>query len=245
MIMPHNENFSDSSLTDSKSPKLGVIMLDTTFPRIKGDIGNPETFSFPVFYQVVRGANPERIVLNPDRTLIQPFIDAGFKLIEQGANFLTTSCGFLALFHEELTQALPVPIYSSSLLQVHSALEIIRPEQKIGIITAHKPSLSRNHLKGVGIDTCPIEIIGMEHCNEFSSVFIGGKPSLDEDKCRNEMIMVTRQLMKSYPDIGAIVLECTNMPPYTSAIQKIANVPVFDVVTLMNTVHSKLCESQI
>ena len=113
-------------------PSVGVIMLDTHFPRIKGDIGNPDTFDFPVQYKIVKGASPDRVVLQADRRLIQPFIEAGRSLIRNGAKILTTSCGFLALFHNELTQALSVPIFSSSLLQVHMAQSIIKQEQRGG-----------------------------------------------------------------------------------------------------------------
>jgi len=99
-------------------PIVGIIMLDTSFPRIKGDIGNPDTFNFPVLYKVVKDASPARIVLQADKSLIQPFIEAGLALIREGAKLITTSCGFLALFHNELTDALNVPVFSSSLQQV-------------------------------------------------------------------------------------------------------------------------------
>ena len=158
-------------------------MLDTTFPRIKGDIGNPATFNFPVQYRVVNGASPERLVIQADKSLIQPFIEAGRSLIREGAFAIATSCGFLALFHRELTQALDVPVFSSSLLQVHMAQSIIKKNQKVGIITARKASLTLDHLAAIGIEHYPLAIIGMEEAEEFSSVFIKGKSTLDSDKC--------------------------------------------------------------
>ena len=84
------------------APVLGVIKLDTRFPRLPGDIGNPETFDFPVLYQTVPGASPERVVVEQDRELLQPFIDAGIRLVSEGATIITTSCGFLACFQNEL-----------------------------------------------------------------------------------------------------------------------------------------------
>jgi Asp/Glu/hydantoin racemase len=230
-------------LTQNKSSAsfVGIIMLDTTFPRIKGDIGNPATFSFPVRYRVVKGASPERMVIQADKNLIQPFIEAGQSLIREGAFAIATSCGFLALFHKELTQALDVPVFSSSLLQVHMARSIIRRNQKVGIITARKSSLTRDHLAAIGIENYPLAIIGMEEAEEFSSVFIEGKLTLDSDKCRQEMKKTAFKLKELNPDIGAIVLECTNMPPYTKVVHTATGgLPIFDVVTMINYAHSIL-----
>lgn len=220
---------------------IGIIMLETIFPRIKGDIGNPATFSFPVKYKVVNGASPERMVIQADKNLIQPFIEAGRSLIRDGASAIATSCGFLALFHKELTQALDVPVFSSSLLQVHIAQSIIRKNQKVGIITARKESLTRGHLAAIGIEHYSLAIIGMEKAEEFSSVFIKGKPKLDSEKCQQEMKTTALKLKKQNPDIGAVVLECTNMPPYAKVIQTATGgLPIFDVVTMINYAYSAL-----
>jgi len=222
-------------------PRVGIIMLDTHFPRIKGDIGNPDTFDFPVQFKVVKGASPERIVLQADTSLIQPFIEAGHSLIRNGAEILTTSCGFLSLFHKELTQSLTVPVFSSSLLQVHMAQSIIKKEQRVGIITAHKVSLTQKHLAAIGIEHYDLEIIGMEESEEFSSVFIGEKHTLDQEKCSREMKETALKLINTNPDIGAIVLECTNMPPYARIIHSATGgLPVFDMVTMINYAYSTL-----
>lgn len=222
---------------------LGIIMLDTVFPRIYGDIGNAETFSFPVIYNVVKGASPKRVICDADPHLLQPFIHAAQELVEQGARAISTSCGFLALFHRELVNALEVPVYTSSLLQVHVAQAVIRTDQKVGIITARKQSLTHKHLAGVGIQHYPLVIIGMEEAEEFSSVFIEGKFELDVEKCRGEMLEAALELKTSHPDVGAIVLECTNMPPYADAIRKVTGLPVFDIVTLLNYAYATVVSS--
>ena len=122
------------SIPDTKEhkPFIGIIMLDTTFPRIKGDIGNPSTFNFPVRMKVVTNASPERVVTQADKSLIRSFIDIGQALIAEGAVAITTSCGFLALFHKELIRAFEVPVFSSSLLQVHIAASVIKKSRKVG-----------------------------------------------------------------------------------------------------------------
>lgn len=216
-------------------PFLGIIMLDTVFPRIKGDIGNPESFDFPVKYRIIKGASPEKIVIRADPGFIRPMIRAGKELIREGARVLSTSCGFLALFHRELARALPVPVLTSSLLQVPDVYNPLGPGQKVGIITARKQSLTRAHLKGAGIEKIPVEIMGMDHSKEFTRVFIKGGTTLDRDLCEREMQAVARNLIQSHPEVGAIVLECTNMPPYADAVQRVTRLPVYDILTLLNS----------
>ncbi len=224
--------------TAANGPAIGIIMLDTVFPRIPGDVGNPATFSFPLLYKVVKGANPTRVVKDADPLLLQLFIDAAGDLEREGVKAIATSCGFLAVFHRELVNAVNVPIFTSSLLQVHSAQAIIKKEQKVGIITASRQSLTRRHFAGVGIQSYPMAVIGMDETEEFAAVFLEGKKTIDVEKCRQEMVSAAEKLVDTYPDVGAIVLECTNMPPYAKDIQQTVGRPVFDVVTMINYAYS-------
>jgi Asp/Glu/hydantoin racemase len=218
-------------------PLVGILMLETTFPRIKGDIGNPATFAFPVAYQTVKGASPRKVVMEADAGLIGDFILAGRALVARGVKVIATSCGFLALFHRHLVDALPVPVFTSSLLQVHLARSVIRRDQKIGIITAHRPSLTDKHLAGVGIQDDSLAIVGMEYAQEFSAVFIGGQTTLNQGQCHQEMRAAADRLMREHPDVGAIVLECTNMPPYADTVRQATGLPVFDAVSMVNYAH--------
>ncbi len=215
-------------------------MLDTVFPRIPGDVGNRNTFSFPVEYKVVVGADPKRVVIDADPQLLKPFIQAARSLESGGVKAIATSCGFLAIFHQELVNAVDIPVFTSSLLQVRLAGEIIKKNQRVGILTARSQSLTLKHFIGVGIETYPLAISGMDKAEEFSAVFIEGKRDIDIDKCRREIVIAAKKMVDSNPDIGAIVLECTNMPPYARAIQEAVGLPVFDVVTMINYAYSSL-----
>lgn len=223
-----------------KDPVIGIIMLDTVFPRIPGDVGNPDTFSFPVEYKVVKGADTQRVVIDADPRLLQPFIEAARGLERRGVKAIGTSCGFLAIFHQELVSAVDIPVFTSSLLQVRFAGEILTKGQKVGILTARSQSLTVRHLIGVGIESCPLSISGMDAAGEFNSVYIGGKKDIDVDKCRREIVTAAEQMVNADPDIGALVLECTNMPPFARAIQDAIGLPVFDVVTMINYAYSSL-----
>lgn len=222
---------------------VGIIMGETILPRIPGDVGNASTFSFPVRYKNVKGALFTRIRTG-DPTLIQPYIDAARELEEEGVRAVATSCGFLAAFHKELTNAVKIPVFSSSLLQVHLASRIINPEQKVGIITASAQSLGEKQFRGIGIENIPVVVAGMDESEEFRYTIYDHNPDMDVEKVAREVVQVAQNLVRKNPEIGAIVLECTNMPPYARRIQDAVRLPVFDIVTLINYAYSTLVRKE-
>jgi Asp/Glu/hydantoin racemase len=221
---------------------IGIIMLDTVFPRIPGDVGNASTFPFPVRYLTVEGASPQRVVKEADPALLQPFIDAAQRLERDGVKAIATSCGFLAIFHQELVDAVHIPVYSSSLLQVHTARAVLNKNKIIGIITARAQSLTSRHMAGVGIEHIPVVIVGMDKAPGFTEAFIEGTPFLDVEQVRSEMVCTAKKLVQEYPDVGAIVLECTNMAPYAKRVQDAVGLPVFDIVTMIKYAYSTLVQ---
>jgi len=229
-----------NKLTADSDALLGVIMLDTQFPRIKGDIGNPDTFDFKVIYECVAGATAKRVVQQSDPALLQPFIAAAKKLEQRGVKMIATSCGFLAMFQNELNAAVSVPVLSSSLLQLHSAKIMISDKQRVGIMTVSADSLSEKHFSALGASYQEHPIIGLNPDSEFASVFLNNKLSLDQQQCTQEMVACAKQFVQQHPDIGAIVLECTNMPPYAQALREATNLPIFDVVTMLNYAKASL-----
>src|SRR5204863_5209415 len=90
---------------------LGILMLDTRFPRLPGDVGNATTWPFPTHYKVVRDARQARIMgAEPDETLLEPFLAGALELEAAGVRAITTSCGFLAAFQRELAAAVSIPV---------------------------------------------------------------------------------------------------------------------------------------
>ncbi len=219
---------------------LGIIMLETRFPRIPGDIGNGLTWPFPVLYRVVPGATPERVVLQGARGLLPDFIAAARELVALGAEAITTSCGFLCIFQKEIAAAVGVPVATSSLLQVPWVEALLPPGQRVGVITASRPSLTPAHFAAAGMapDT---PVAGVEDGKELYRVLVRqDKPELDAMAAEQDMIDAGRALVAAHPEVGAIVLECTNMPPYAAALQAALGLPVHDVVSLASYLFAGL-----
>jgi Asp/Glu/hydantoin racemase len=216
---------------------IGILMLKTRFPRVPGDIGNATTWDFPVLYKVVEKATPEGVVKQGARGLLDSFIEGARELEREGVRAITTNCGFLALFQKEMASAVNVPVFTSSLMQVPLVYSMLKPSQKVGIITIHSRSLTREHLSSVGVDKVPHVIMGTEGEEEFSRAILGDEMELDVERSEVELVQVAKSMISNHPEVGAIVMECTNMPPYAAAIQKETGLPVFDIHTLVTWVY--------
>jgi hypothetical protein len=217
---------------------LGILMLEARFPRIPGDMGNATTWPFPVLYRVVKGASPERVVLRGATGLLPDFLEAAAELVSLGAEAITTNCGFLSLFQQELAAHVQVPVATSSLMQVPWVQATLPPGRRVGVVTVSASSLTPRHLEAAGapVDT---PLAGTEDGVEFFRVLIRGeKQDMDIALAARDILDAGRRLMARSPDVGAIVLECTNMPPYAHALREALGVPVYDVYSLITWLHA-------
>jgi hypothetical protein len=207
---------------------IGILMLDTRFPRPLGDIGHPGTFAqlgIEVRYTTVIGASPQRIVQQGDLALLSPFIDAALALVHQGAGMISTSCGFLALWQAQMAQALPVPVVTSSLL---ACAQLRRP----GIVSIDALALSGSILSAAGVpEGTPVR--GVVPGCEFQRRILGNETAMDLRLARDDVVQAACRLVHDHPDVSDIVLECTNMPPYRQAVMDATGRPVVDIVTLL------------
>lgn len=219
---------------------LGILMLEARFPRIHGDMGNGTTWPFPVLYRVVGGASPEKVVLNGAAGLLPDFIEAARDLVRLGAEALTTNCGFLSLFQRELAAAVGVPVATSALMQVPWVQAALPPGKRVGIVTVSASSLTPAHLEAASV---PLDapIAGTENGQEFFRVLIKAeKDDMDIELARQDVVRAALDLAARHPEVGAIVLECTNMPPYAADVQAATGLPVYDIYSLISWFHAGL-----
>lgn len=216
----------------------GLIQLET----LRGNSTNADSYAYPVRFSRIEGANVKTILEKPDGEILARMIDEARRLVaEEHIEAVTTSCGFNAIFQRELADSLDVPVFTSSLLQVPLVSSLIGTERTVAVITAKKAALREDHLLAVAIDgTIPLHILGMENCSEWNKIFTAPDEAVDLDLIADEVLTTARQAWQRNPAIGAFVLECTDLPPFSRAIRKETGLPVFDFITLVDWVHGAL-----
>ena len=212
---------------------IGILMLEARFPRIPGDMGNALSWPFPVLYRVVRGASPERVVRPRAEGLLDAFIAAGRELVADGADGITTNCGFLSLYQAELAAALAVPVAASSLMQAALIQATLPPGRRVGILTISAEAMTPEHLAKAGVPE-GTPVMGTEGGTELTRVILGDEPRLDVEAARADMVEAAHAFTAAHPDLGAILLECTNMVPYAADVRAATGLAV-------HTIHNFIC----
>jgi hypothetical protein len=210
----------------------GILMLDSTIPRIPGDPGHAATFSFPVRYGVVREFPFEDLV-EIRRANIGRILAAALALQKEGVNFIAADCGLFSVFQRDIADALEIPFIGSALSLIPLIGGFLSAKQKIGLITGDTRLLKEKHLQAVAADSTRLVIRGMEHSPEFQDVVIRRGLHLNPEALKEGVLTAAGGLFKSGETIGAILLECTNLVSFRSDIQQQFNVPVFDMVSLI------------
>ena len=202
---------------------LGIVMLDTQFPRPVGDVGHPETFKYPTHREIVRGVWPAKVVqsaasLHQARTV--PAFQAIVRSLEKrGAKAITTSCGFLVLLQKELQSAARVPVVTSSLLQLPA---LLKTQQRVGVLTISSMYLSKEHLRSAGVPRERLQDVvvqGVAPGTEFVTRILGNQAQMDLVQAERDVVAAALALKARAPELQTVVLECTNMPPYLFAIE--------------------------
>ena len=208
----------------------GLMQLEA----LVGNSTNPASYFFPVRFCRIKGANIETVLENPSENVLKNMIEESKKLIGEGIEVVTTSCGFNAIFQRELSAALPVPVFTSSLLQLPFVNSFLAPGKSTAVITAKKRALKGEHLRAVGITPeMKVEIFGMEDSPEWNKIFTRPDECFDVDLVAKEVVATAVKAVREYPEIGAFVLECTDLPPFSKAIREAVKLPVFDFITMM------------
>lgn len=209
---------------------MGIVMLDTRFPRPPGDIGHPQTFAVPVRRLVVPGAWPAEVVQSGERLrtsgLVPRFVAAARQLVHAGAAAITTSCGFLVLLQEEMQAAVPVPLVTSSLTLLPG---LLRTQARAGVLTINAQRLGSEHLRCAGVPAdrlADVVVQGVAPESAFARAILGNQPAMDLAQASADVVAAAVALQTRAPDVRTLVLECTNMPPYLRAIEQATGLQV-------------------
>ena len=215
-----------NSRIDSTAP-IGILLFASAGDRIVGDPGAPGTFPFPVRYGVVSGSYRDLVQGSPEAC--QRLCDVARQLESQGVSAIVGDCGLMALYQSELTACVKVPVISSSLVLLPLAQALIRKDRKIGIITGHSQLLGSQHLLGAKADPSRLAIQGMEDQPHFRQVVLEGKCPQSYDLMADDVLRAVAQLLLREENIGAILLECSNLATFAWEVSKRYDILVLDV----------------
>jgi hypothetical protein len=222
---------------------VGILMMDTGVPRIPGDIGNATTFDFPVRFKVVKGATAAKIIESVDPECLKLFIAAAKELQTEGVRAITTSCGYLIMWQNEIAQALQIPFFSSSLLQIPMVHRMLGSNARIGVLTANDTTIA-GHLEKAGLTDIPLAVKGAQDEPDFYNVFVKNAQDLNIAKCQAAVNRMAAEIVKKYPDVGAFVCEGTNFSSFGQGVQNTTGLPFFDIITLTRWMYSAVVKQR-
>ncbi|KAG0684654.1 hypothetical protein C6P40_001651 [Pichia californica] len=232
--------------TEEDLPPLGALCLDYTddIHRPPGDVIMSSSYKWPVIHEKIIGATLWKVV-DPNEfseEYFQLYVQACKNLEAKGCIGIVTSCGFLAQIQGRLASAIDIPIATSSLLQIPYVLTIISPRKKVAVLTFDPSTLCKTHFNGVGITDDMMKRLVITGCKPGGPLhrIITDGDSYIHEELENELVNLAVELVNENSDIGAFVLECTQMPPFAKAIQKAVKLPVYDGVTMVNWFYSGL-----
>ena len=210
--------------------RVGILMSDSNIPRIPGDPGHAETFDFPVVYEVLKDF-PFQDLIDVKKDHLDILVSRARALEAKGVELVVADCGLFGYFQEDLEKALSVPFIGSSLDMIPLIGRFLPAGTKVGILTGDTRILKKAHLAASGVSPQEVVLAGMEESEEFRRVVLERELSLDPGKMRDDAVSAALKLKNK--NIGALVIECTNLITFRQDIQEALNVPVYDLVSLI------------
>lgn len=213
---------------------IGIIAVHLLYPKLPGNVANATTYPFPVLYKEVDF--PIERLFEGDPAIREVIIEAAKELERQGVRAIIGACGYFAHFQREVAQAVDIPVFLSSLCQLPMIKTGLSEKKSIAIFAASGDNIDDALLKKAGTDKERLVIENIGSLTSFAPIR-WGKTTLDNGKLTKELCETAKALVDKRPDIGAILLECSDLPPYAKAIQSVTGLPVFDFNTMIGLVH--------
>ena len=222
--------------------QVGILVLDERVPRVPGSVGHLDTFPYPVRYKKISGATVERLLMHHDLSMRDVFVEAAVELRREGVSAITGCCGFMALFQQDVAQAVDVPVMMSSLSLIPFIEAALPTERRIGVVTANARSLTDDLLRCAGVASASSRlcVYGLENCPEARGALLEEKGTLDEPALRREVLETASRLASENGDVGAILLECSELPPYAAEVRLATGLPVFDFVAMIDCLNASI-----
>jgi hypothetical protein len=210
---------------------------------LPGNIVNGCTFDFPVRLKAVEGLDCQHLFDAADG-VYEMVLETCKKLEREGVRAISGACGFFGNYQSKIAEELSIPVALSSLVQIPWIAALLKKDQTIGILTAQKKSFTDQLLDNCGITDdlkkrLVVKDLGQE--DQFSCI-IESRGEFDNGIVRQEILGKAMEIMNEAPNTGAILLECSDMPPYAYAVQAATGLPVFDFTTLIKWLNSSVSQ---
>lgn len=218
---------------------LGIIAVDLDYPKVPGNVVNATTYDFPVLYEMVSFEIEQLFAGDP--AIKQQVIEAAKKLEAEGVRAIIGACGYFAHFRKDVAAAVGVPVFMSSLCQLATIKTWLPCDRKIAVFAADGASIDDEFLSNVNTTTDQIVVVNVGDMESFAPIRWGKGP-LDNGKLEDDLCALAKSVCEGDPEIDAILLECSDLPPYAAAIQRTTGLPVFDFITLAKWVESAVVQ---
>lgn len=219
---------------------IGIIAVHLIYPKLPGNVANATTYRFPVLYQEV-DFDIEQLFAGDD-SIRDIVVEAAKELERQGVRAIVGACGYFAHFQQDVAEAVQVPVFLSSLCQIPMIRLGLSAHQKILVLAASGDQLDDALLHHVGTGREGLLIQNIGDMDSFDAIRYG-KTTLDNGRLTEDLCRLAAELQRQEPDIGAILLECSDLPPYAKAIQSVTGLPVFDFNTMINWLYHSVVQT--
>ena len=217
---------------------VGILTLDTRHPLLPGNVQHARSFARPVLYEPIHCSDPRSLMRG--EPALAPLVVAGaLRLQEHGVSLIAGACGSFAYYQREVAEAAHVPVFLSIMTQVSFLLGAIGRAHKLGILCAVASALAPRVFDACAIsDPSRLVIREMQGQPEFDAM-LAGADHIDVDRMTEEVVRVAECLVADAPEVSALMLQCSELPPFGAAIQAATRRPVFDMTILIRS----LCEA--
>jgi len=223
---------------------IGLVQMRVNLPMIPGNMGNASTFDFPMLYREMNAENVFDVMANPpSQNFTDGIVEASQWLELQGVRAIMGNCGFFGSYQNVVRERINVPFFSSSLMMLPMMVQSMPGNKKVGVITANGPILKQvQAIENCGLSLEDKEnrivVMGCEEYPEFSTGIMANTGRYNPVRVEREIVSVAERMLVANKDIGAILLECTELSPHAVAVQNAVRMPVWDYTTLTRWIQS-------
>lgn len=209
---------------------VGIIHIEQVwYPLVPGNVVNASTWDFPVRLKAVAGLDIPSLFGGQAVDVSVEVLAACRELEAEGVRAISGACGFFGRYQQVVASQLSVPVALSSLVQL-PWIRAVLPGRRIAVLTADSTAMDAELLAACGVaDDSDLVIGGLQDAPQFSAI-LQGRGQFNHEMVQAEVVTAALDLC-AQPDVGAVLLECSDLPPYAAAVQAAVGLPVFDFTT--------------